>query len=116
MLMRDQPMSYTTVAGKREGTTILKLTGPLILSSLFGFQEEFRAMKPPVLIVDLSETPYMDSAGLGLIMNYYVSAANSGRQFLLAGANDRIHALLGLTRVSVLLRLFPSVEDAEASL
>jgi anti-sigma B factor antagonist len=58
----------------------------------------------------------MDSAGLGVIMNYYVSAEKSGRQFMLAGANDRIHALLGLTRVSLLLRLFPTLEDAEANI
>jgi anti-sigma B factor antagonist len=102
--------------GKGEGTLIVKLNGPLILSSLFEFQKEFRELKPQVMILDLSETPYMDSAGLGLIMNYYVSAERSGRQFMLAGANDRINALLGLTRVSLLLRLFPTVEDAEASI
>ncbi len=53
---------------------ILKLAGPLTISTIFGFQNELRAMTPEVLIVDLSETPYMDSAGLGLIMNSYVSA------------------------------------------
>ena len=30
-------------------------------------------MTPEVMILDLSETPYMDSAGFGLIMNSYVS-------------------------------------------
>jgi anti-anti-sigma factor len=69
-----------------------------------------------VMIVDLSETTYMDSAGLGLIMNYYVAAADHGRKLLLAGMNDRIKALLEMTKVLGVLQTFPSVAAAETSL
>ena len=95
---------------------ILKLSGPLTISTIFGFQDQLRAMTPQVLIVDLSETPYMDSAGLGLIMNYFVSAQSHGRKMLLAGVNDRIKALFEMTKVSGVLSQFPTVEAAEASL
>ncbi len=64
--MRDDPMTHSSAPGTREGTTVLKLLGPLTLSTIFGFQNDFRKMKPKVLILDLTETPYMDSAGLGL--------------------------------------------------
>ena len=73
-------------------------------------------MTPKVLIVDLSDSPYMDSAGLGLLMNYYVSAQNHGRQILLACVNERIAALLELTKVHGVLKSFPTVEAAETSL
>ena len=79
---------------------ILKLVGPLTISTMFGFQNAFRSATPQVLIVDFSETPYMDSAGLGLIMNYYVSAADHGRKLLLAGINERIKALMEMTKGS----------------
>lgn len=95
---------------------VLKLVGPLTLSTMFGFQDEFRARTPKVMILDLSETTYMDSAGLGLIMNYYVSAEDHGRKLLLAGVNERVKALLEMTKVQGVLRSFPSVEAAEASL
>ena len=95
---------------------ILKLVGPLTISTMFGFQNEFRAATPQVMIVDLSETTYMDSAGLGLIMNYYVSAMDHGRKLLLAGVNDRVKALFEMTRVQAVLTCLPSVEAAEASL
>jgi anti-sigma B factor antagonist len=114
--MRDEPLTYTFSQGKSDGTTVLKLIGPLTLSTMFGFQDEFRARTPQVMIVDLSETTYMDSAGLGLIMNYYVAAADHGRKLLLAGMNDRIKALLEMTKVLGVLQTFPSVEAAEASL
>jgi anti-sigma B factor antagonist len=114
--MRDEPLTHGLTPGKREGTMILKLSGPLTISTMFGFQDQLRATTPQVLIMDLSETPYMDSAGLGLIMNYFVSAQSHGRKMLLAGVNDRIKALFEMTKVSGVLSEFPTVEAAEASL
>ena len=57
----------------------------------------------------------MDSAGIGVLINYYVSAEKNGRRMALASANDRIVALLDLTKVRNLLRSFPSVAEAEAN-
>ena len=114
--MRDEQLTYTSAAGQRDGTIIVKLTGPLTLSTLFPLQEEFRIIKPQVLILDLSDSSYMDSAGLGLVMNYYVSAQKNGRQLFLAGVNERISALLQLTKVHKILAVFPTAEDAEAML
>jgi anti-anti-sigma factor len=113
--MRDEPLTYSFTPGRSEGTMILRLIGPLTLSTMFGFQDEFRAMKPQVMIMDMSEVPYIDSAGLGLIMNYHVAAQDQGRKLLLAGANERVKALFEMTRVQNVLSTFPTVEAAEAS-
>jgi anti-anti-sigma factor len=109
-------MSYRFTPGQSEGTMILKLDGPLTLSTMFALQDELRTMKPQALVVDLSGSPYMDSAGLGLIMNYYVSAEHNGRKLLLAATSERIHALLEMTKVDGVLKSFRAVEEAEASL
>src|SRR5438067_833466 len=114
--MRDEPLTHSFTAGKRDGTTILKLSGPLTISTMFGFQNELRAVKSPVLIIDLSETPYMDSAGLGLIMNSHVSSMDRGGKLLLAAMNDRVKALFEMTKVQAVVKSFPNVEEAEASL
>src|SRR5262249_35103680 len=114
--MRDEPLTHSFTAGKREGTTILKLVGPLTISTMFGFQNELRAVKAEVLIIDLSETPYMDSAGLGFLMNSHVSAQDQGKKMLLAGVNDRVKSLFEMTRVHGVLVSYPSVSDAEESL
>jgi anti-anti-sigma factor len=114
--MRDEPLTYSYTPGQSDGTMILKLVGPLTLTTMFGFQNEFRAMTPQVMILDFSETPYMDSAGLGLVMNYYVSAQDHGRKLLLAGVNERVVELFKMTRVQGVLTSFPTVEAAEASL
>ena len=67
------------------------------------------------MILDLTNVPYMDSAGLGVLMNYYVSAQNNHREFLMAGVNERIQALLDMTKVDRILKIYPSVKSAEAS-
>lgn len=114
--MRDEALVYSITPGKHDGTVIITLVGPLTLSNMFGLQDELRASKSQVLILDLSGSPYMDSAGLGLLMNCYVSAEGAGRKFFLVGVNDRVATLLDLTKVTNILTTFPSVEEAEASL
>lgn len=114
--MRDQPLNVVTKDGAREGTLILELHGPLTLNNMFGFQEQVRAMTNPVTLFELSDCTYMDSAGLGVLMNFYVSAERHGRKMGLVAVNDRIMALLELTHIAPLLKCFPTVEAAEAAL
>ena len=113
--MPDPAFSYTALPGGHAGTTIVKIAGPLTLNTIFGFQDAFREMKPPVLILDLSESPYMDSAGLGLVMNKYVSTESAQHKFFIAGVSPRIQSLMELTKVSSILRIFKSTEEAESA-
>jgi anti-anti-sigma factor len=112
--MLDKELSYTAMAGAQDGTTVLTLEGPVTLGNIFQFQTELRTMKPECLIMDMTSVPYMDSAGLGVIMNYYVAAQSSGRKFFLAGVNDRLRALLETTKVDGVLRICDTVEAAQA--
>jgi anti-sigma B factor antagonist len=113
--MAETELSYTTSPGKYEGTLVVHLVGPLTLSTMFGFQAEFRAVHAPVIIVDLTESPYMDSAGLGLLMNLYVSAEQGKRKFFLTGVNGRIEALIEMTKVNRVLKVYKTPEEAEAA-
>jgi anti-anti-sigma factor len=113
--MHELPLTVTAATGSGEGVTILVLHGPLTLQNSFDFQRDLAQHKPAVLILDLTDSPYMDSAGLGLLMNYYVSAEKNGRKLLLAGANERIQALLQMTRVNLILKNYPTAAEAEAS-
>ncbi len=111
--MLDQELSYTTSNGANEGTVILTLEGPFTLGNMFQLQAELRALKPPCLIMDLAGVPYMDSAGLGVLMNYYVAAEGEKRKFLVSGVNERVRSLLEMTKVDAVLKMYDSVEAAE---
>lgn len=107
-------MSYTVTDGAKEGVLILALDGPFTLGNMFKLQSEMRSLTPPCLIMDLSAVPYMDSAGLGVIMNYFVSAQSHGRKLILTGVSDRIRALFEMTKVDGVLKISDSVPAAEA--
>lgn len=114
--MQDRELSFSSVNGAKDGVLIVALNGPLLLGNMFDFQSALRELKPPCLILDLSNVPYMDSAGLGVLMNYYVSAQNNHRELLIVGVGERIKALLEMTKVDKILRLYPSLEAAETAL
>ena len=112
--MLDKELSYTTSAGAKEGTVIMTLQGPFTLGNMFQLQGELRSLKPACLVLDMTSVPYMDSAGLGVVMNYFVSAQAAGRKVILAGVNERVKALMEMTKVDAVLKMVDSVEVALA--
>jgi anti-sigma B factor antagonist len=110
----DAPLSVERQAGKALGTRILRLTGPLTLRNIFTFQEELRqGLEPFVAILDLSKVPYMDSAGMGALINYYVHCEKTGVKMTVAGVSTRVMELFKLTKVDTVIPLAASVEEAE---
>ncbi len=113
--MLENELTYTTSDGAKEGTVIMKLEGPFTLSNMFQLQNDLRGLKPACLIMDMTGVPYMDSAGLGVVMNYFVAAQTAGRKLLLVAVNERVRALFEMTKVDSVLRTFDSVDAAQAS-
>ena len=113
--MHDKELTYTSLNGPAEGQLILQLDGPVTLSNLFGFQDFLRSLKPSTLIIDMTNVPYMDSAGLGLLLNYYVSAEKAQRQLALVGVSERIMTLFEVTKVDTVLTIFPTLEAFASS-
>jgi anti-anti-sigma factor len=108
-------MTFTRRAGSRDGIEILSLSGPFTLGNMFEFHRALQDMRPQYLIFDIAQVPYMDSAGLGVLVNFYVAAQKHGRKMAIVGATQRIVTLFELTKVDSLLRLYPTVEDAETA-
>ncbi len=114
-MLTDAPLTTTRRQGKDADTTIYALAGPLTLRNMFDFQNELRSAQPiPLTIFDLSEVPYMDSAGMGLIMNHYVHCQTRGGKLVVAGANARVLDLFQITKVNTVLPLAASVDEADA--
>lgn len=111
--MSAEPLELETVSGQAPGSRILRLHGPLTIHNLFEFQTTLRTDPPAALILDLSNVPYMDSAGMGSIINYYVSCQRNGRKLVVAGVNGRVLELFRMTKVDGLLTMVPTVADAE---
>jgi anti-sigma B factor antagonist len=111
--MPDQPLHIEELAGSRDGIHILRLSGPLTLSNLFGFQAKVRADSSRALILDFTGVPLADSAGIGALVGAYVTRQKDGRSLGLVGVNQRIHHALEVTRVESIFHFYGTVTEAE---
>jgi len=102
--------------GAREGQRILSLKGPLTLHTTFDFQSAARAETSPALIIDLTDVPYVDSAGLGALVGAQVTTQKANREIAFVGVNARVKALMDMTHVTQVFRVYPSIQEAEANL
>jgi anti-anti-sigma factor len=106
--------SFQTTSNPR--CTVLTLQGGLTLSHIFELQNKLRELDTDLLILDFTALEYMDSAGLGVVVNFYVSQSNTGRKVAIVGVSERVWALFTSTRVDQFFPRFPSVEAAISSL
>ena len=113
--MQDKPLEIDKIE-KGPGTTVLRLHGPLLLGNFFPLQTMVRADSSDLLIIDVADMPYIDSAGIGCLVGAHVSRENSGRKLVLVGANDRLLTSLKVTKVEQLFTISPTVEHAMAQL
>ena len=114
-MLRDNPLAIRRRDGAASGTWIFTLNGPVTMPNIFTLQAEFRnGQLPSVVIVDFGEVPYMDSAGMGAIVNHFVHCQNRGVKFLAVGICSRVHELFKMTKVDSIIPCFPTVEEAEA--
>ena len=124
---KAKPFTIERRDGKSAGTVIFKLRGPftqrdmfaslapVVVDNMLNFQSE-PCDKPPTLnIVDLTEVPYMDSAGLGMIVSHYVRCQNRGVRLVAVGVSSRVVQLFELTKVDKFFPRFDSVEDADGA-
>src|SRR6266478_9183748 len=110
--MPEQPLHMEDLRS-RDGIRILRLSGPLTLANLFGFQSKVRADNSRKLILDFTDVPLADSAGIGALVGSYVSRQKDGRSLGLVGVNQRIHQALEITRVENFFRFYGTVAEAE---
>jgi ABC-type transporter Mla MlaB component len=121
------PLACEREAGKIAGTVIFRFSGPFTARTVFAAQSpdalsnlfEFESMLPDgelpaVNIFDLTGVPYMDSAGLGMVVRHYTRCHDKGIRFIAAGMSPRVLELFKLTKVDMVLPLIATVEEADA--
>ncbi len=80
---------------------------------MFQFQALVRADTSRSLIIDFTNIPYVDSAGIGALVGAYVTRQHSGRTLALVGVSERIHNALKVTHVEQFFKFYDTVSAAE---
>ena len=108
-------MSLEIAERTREGVVILALKGRLTAveaSSIHGKANQVLASGCPNLVLDLSEVDYIDSMGLGSLVNCFTSAKKVGGALKLLSLKKRNAELLLLTKLHTVFEVFAEEEDA----
>jgi anti-sigma B factor antagonist len=111
--MRQDPLVIEDLPGPENGQRTLRLKGPLIMTTLFEFQSKVRTDKSRHLILDFTDVPYVDSAGIGALVGAYVTHHRKG--LFLVGVSDRVRAALQTTHVEQFFRFFNSFDEIQAA-
>jgi anti-anti-sigma factor len=101
------------VSGKN---SVLVLGAPdkLVVSNRFELRERvLSALDCGVraIVLDLSPTDYVDSAGLGTLVLLTKRARDAGGRMVLSGLNDRVADLLRLTRLDQVLEQASTLDE-----
>ncbi len=67
------------------------------------------------LIVDLKETGYVNSSGLGMLISGYTTVKNAGGNLKLANLTEKIESLLVITKLITVFENYSSVDEAVKS-
>lgn len=103
----------TTVAGN--GSTVVSPKGRLDMISA----PELRALVTATvgdgstrLVIDLAETQFMDSSGLGALIAALKTSRQAGGDLRIARPTEQVQVVLELTKMNTVLRPYPTVEAA----
>ena len=66
----------------------------------------------PRIVVDLTDTDFMDSSGLGALITGLKTARQAGGNLRIAALNEQVAMVLQLTNLHRVLRPYASVEEA----
>src|SRR5271165_6832250 len=108
--MQEKPLQVEKVEDAASDSTVLVLHGPLLLGNFFPFQTMVRSETANLLIIDVADMPYIDSAGIGCLVGAHISRQGHGRKLVIVGANERLLTSLKVTKVDQLFVFATTVE------
>ncbi len=123
---KGSPFTIERKEGKARGTVIFRFCGPFTARDMFGslapvelqkmldFQSTPGEELPEVNILDLTDVPYVDSTGLGMIVRHVVRCKGKGIRVIAAGPSPRVLDLFKMSKVDEIIPTTATVEEADA--
>jgi anti-anti-sigma factor len=120
-IWKGSKFSIERIEGEAAGTVVYRLSGPFTARDMYGsmtpvelrnlFESAPNGEQSLVNIFDLTDVPYMDSAGLGMIVSHYVRCHGKGVQLIAVGVSPRVLQLFKMTKVESLIPMTGAAEE-----
>jgi len=100
--------------------TVITVTGDITMNSGADVQLKDKVQSllqqgRKKLVLDVGAVPYVDSAGLGQLVQSHVTTSKNGGSLKLVGATKRLNDLLVVTRLVTVFDVFDTEDAAIAS-
>jgi anti-anti-sigma factor len=96
------------------GSLVARLTGKLSLETVNNFLQEMRPIAAEKLVLDMSGISYLDSAGVGALVQLFVHRRGQTKKMAVAALTTQGAAVLQVAGLTKLLPVFSTVEEASA--
>lgn len=93
--------------------SVAKLDGKLVLETVSEFLQTMRPQASPSLVIDMSGVSFLDSAGVGALVQLFVHRRNQSQKFALAALTPQGMAVMQVAGLLKLMPVFPSVVEAQ---
>jgi anti-sigma B factor antagonist len=101
------------------GSTVIKLEGNVLggpdAAELNNSLHKLVEAKKKKVVIDLSDVPFMNSSGLGMLIGSVTTMRNAGGDLKLAGASAKIKNILSVTKLLNVFELYETAKEAAES-
>ena len=101
-----------------EDVTILDLSGRVVAGEAAMLRESIRdllAGGKKDIVLNLAESPYIDSAGIGELVSALVAVRRESGSLALMNLSRRVHDVLGIVKLLTVFQIFRSEAEALAN-
>jgi anti-sigma B factor antagonist len=112
--MQPAHLDLEKQSGTNGSQTVMRLNGKLSLETVHNFIQTLRPEAAAHLVLDLGGVSFLDSAGVGALVQLFVHRRSKGQAFALTGLTKQGSAVLQVAGLTKLLPIHASLEEALA--
>jgi anti-anti-sigma factor len=98
-----------------ETQLVLRLNGKLSLETVNSFVTQLRPEPSSILVLDMSGLTFLDSAGVGALVQLFVHRKSAGKKFALAALTPQGVAVMQVAGLVKLLPIYQTAAEALAA-
>src|SRR4029077_9785074 len=105
-LMQPAKLDLEKVSASNGSNLVTRLNGKLSLETVHNFVQTLRPEPAAHLILDMSGVSFLDSAGVGALVQIFVHRRSKGQTFTLTGLTKQGNAVMQVAGLAKLLPIY----------
>ena len=110
--MQPAQLDLTPQSNGDGSLNVVRLDGKLALETVHNFVATMRGDSAQRLVLDMSGVSFLDSAGVGALVQLFVHRRALGQKFALASLTQQGKAVMEVSGLIKLLPIYASVDEA----